>query len=68
MQMKVAAGGLRVLEVPVDHRVRRGGVSKVSGNLAAGLSASWKITTTFIRLAAQLRSGPRRGARKERSL
>jgi glycosyltransferase involved in cell wall biosynthesis len=68
MQMKVAAGGLRTLEVPVDHRLRRGGVSKVSGNLAAGLSASWKITTTFIRLAAELRSRPRRDAPKERGL
>ena len=29
MQMRVAAAGLRVLEVPVDHRRRRGGVSKV---------------------------------------
>jgi glycosyltransferase involved in cell wall biosynthesis len=55
MQMRAAAAGLRVLEVPVDHRCRRGGVSKVSGNLAAGLSAAWKITTTFLRLAATLR-------------
>jgi glycosyltransferase involved in cell wall biosynthesis len=55
MQMRVAAAGLRVLEVPVDHRCRRGGVSKVSGNLVAGLSAAWKIATTFLRLAATLR-------------
>ena len=55
MQMRAAAGGLRCLEIPVDHRVRRGGVSKVSGNLAAGLSASWKISTTFLRLALALR-------------
>lgn len=55
MQMRVAAAGLRILEVPVDHRCRRGGVSKVSGNVAAGLSAAWKITTTFLRLAATLR-------------
>ena len=33
MQMRVAAARLRILEVPVDHRCRRGGVSKVSGNL-----------------------------------
>ena len=33
MQMRVAAAGLRVFEVPVDHRCRRGGVSKVSGDL-----------------------------------
>jgi glycosyltransferase involved in cell wall biosynthesis len=59
MQMRAAAAGLRILEVPVDHRCRRGGVSKVSGNLTAGLSAAWKITTTFLRLAMALRSTPR---------
>jgi hypothetical protein len=56
MQMRAAAAGLRILEVPVDHRCRRGGVSKVSGNLTAGLSAAWKITTTFLRLAMTLRA------------
>jgi glycosyltransferase involved in cell wall biosynthesis len=50
MQMRAAAGGLRILELPVDHRCRRGGVSKVSGNVKAGLIAAWKITTTFLRL------------------
>jgi glycosyltransferase involved in cell wall biosynthesis len=65
MQMRVAASDLRAMEIPVDHRCRRGGESKVSGNLAAGLSAAWKITTTFLRLAATLRrdkAGARRGA------
>ncbi len=55
MQMRVAARGLRSVEIPVDHRCRRGGESKVSGNLAAGLNAAWKIATTFLRLAATLR-------------
>ena len=55
MQMKAAAGGLRVREIAVDHRCRRGGVSKVSGNLAAGLRAAWVITTTFVRLSASLK-------------
>lgn len=59
MQMRAAAAGLRVLEVPVDHRCRRGGQSKVSGNITAGLAAAWKIATTFVRLAAALRAGPR---------
>jgi hypothetical protein len=59
MQMRVAAARLRILEIPVDHRCRRGGVSKVSGNLAAGLSAAWKITTTFLRLMTTLRRTPR---------
>jgi glycosyltransferase involved in cell wall biosynthesis len=62
MQMRVAAAGLRILEIPVDHRCRRGGVSKVSGNLAAGMSAAWKITTTFLRLAATLRRTRARAA------
>ncbi|WP_421991774.1 glycosyltransferase family 2 protein [Roseococcus sp.] len=55
MQMRVAAAGLRCLEIPVDHRCRRGGESKVSGNLVAGVKAGWKITTTFLRLAWALR-------------
>ena len=58
MQMRVAAAGLRILEIPVDHRRRRGGVSKVSGNLVAGLSAAWKIATTFLRLTLTLRREP----------
>lgn len=58
MQMRSAAAGLRILEVPVDHRCRRGGVSKVSGNLTAGLNAAWKITSTFLRLAMTLRTNP----------
>jgi glycosyltransferase involved in cell wall biosynthesis len=63
MQMRVAAGRLRVVEIPVDHRCRRGGVSKVSGNLVAGLKAAWKIMTTFIRLAVLLRHEPARPLR-----
>jgi hypothetical protein len=55
MQMRVAAAGLRIVEVPVDHRCRRGGVSKVSGNLGAGVRAAWKISATFVRLAVRLR-------------
>ncbi|HTQ84549.1 MAG TPA: glycosyltransferase family 2 protein [Pseudolabrys sp.] len=51
MQMRAAAARCRILEIPVDHRCRRGGVSKVSGNLAAGVRAGWKIATTFLRLA-----------------
>jgi hypothetical protein len=55
MQMRAAAAGLRIREVPVDHRRRRGGVSKVSGNFAAGVSAAQKIAATFLRLACVLR-------------
>jgi len=60
MQMRAAAAGLRILEVPVDHRRRRGGESKVSGKLAAGPKAAWTIATTFVRLAvAHLRNEER---------
>jgi glycosyltransferase involved in cell wall biosynthesis len=55
MQMRAAASGLRIREVPVDHRCRRGGVSKVSGNFAAGMQAAWKIAATFLRLSVALR-------------
>jgi glycosyltransferase involved in cell wall biosynthesis len=55
MQMRAAASRCRILEIPVDHRCRRGGVSKVSGNLVAGAQAGWKIVTTFLRLATSPR-------------
>ena len=55
MQMRAAASRCRIVEIPVDHRRRRGGVSKVSGNLVAGLQAGWKIVTTFLRLAMSQR-------------
>jgi glycosyltransferase involved in cell wall biosynthesis len=55
MQMRAAARRLRIVEMPVDHRCRKGGESKVSGNLLAGLKAAWKIMTTFLRLAISLR-------------
>jgi len=63
MQMRATAARLRIREVPVDHRCRRGGQSKVSGNLVAGLKAAWKIATTFIRLAVTLRDARSFGTR-----
>ena len=62
MQMRVAAAGWRILEIPVDHRGRRGGVSKVSGNFVAGMKAAWTIAATFLRLALSLRARPPRMA------
>ncbi|MCS0496445.1 glycosyltransferase family 2 protein [Ancylobacter sp. MQZ15Z-1] len=56
MQMRAAGAGLRCREIAVDHRCRRGGVSKVSGNLRAGLAAAFKITSTFLRLARSQRT------------
>jgi glycosyltransferase involved in cell wall biosynthesis len=65
MQMRVAAAGWRIREVVVDHRRRRGGVSKVSGNPVAGLRAAWKIATTFARLSTSLRSRPTPASMRE---
>jgi glycosyltransferase involved in cell wall biosynthesis len=55
MQMRAAKAGLRILELPVDHRTRRGGRSKVSGNLQGSLKAVARIIWTFLRLAKDLR-------------
>jgi glycosyltransferase involved in cell wall biosynthesis len=55
MLMRVAAAGLPALEIAVGQRRRIGGVSKVSGNLVAGIKAALSISTTFIRLALELR-------------
>jgi glycosyltransferase involved in cell wall biosynthesis len=51
MQMKAARSGLRILEIPVDHRCRSGGVSKVSGTLRGTFVASFRILATFLRIA-----------------
>jgi glycosyltransferase involved in cell wall biosynthesis len=55
MQMRAVAAKLHTLEIPVDCRCRLGGVSKVSGNLVAGIAAAWIIAQTFLRLEFQLR-------------
>lgn len=55
MQMRAARDGLRIVELPVVHRRRAGGVSKVSGNLAGTLKASWRIMLTFARVALEAR-------------
>ena len=53
MQMKAARAGLRILEIPVNHRCRAGGVSKVSGTLQGTLIAGLRIITTFVRIATR---------------
>jgi glycosyltransferase involved in cell wall biosynthesis len=53
MQMRAARAGLRILELPVAHRRRAGGVSKVSGSIRGTIKASWRIALTFARIALQ---------------
>ena len=52
MQMKAARDGLRVLEVPVNHRRRAGGESKVSGTFRGTFVAGSRIVATLLRVAA----------------
>lgn len=56
MQMRAAAAGLRIAEVPVGQRRRGGGVSKVSGDLATAARATWVLLATFLRLATITRA------------
>ena len=51
MQVKAARLGLRVVEVPVAHRQRRGGRSKVSGTVRGTVGAATKIVATILRYA-----------------
>ena len=51
MQMKAARARLRILEIPVDHRCRTGGVSKVSGTFRGTFVAGFRILVTFLRIA-----------------
>ena len=53
MQMKAARAGLRILEIPVNHRCRTGGISKVSGTLRGTFVAGARIIATFLRIAFQ---------------
>jgi glycosyltransferase involved in cell wall biosynthesis len=64
MQMRAARAGLRILELPVRHRNRAGGASKVSGNLQGSLRAAWRITLTLARVALQVRSHSPRPPRR----
>jgi glycosyltransferase involved in cell wall biosynthesis len=53
MQMKAARDGLRVLEVPVNHRRRAGGESKVSGTFRGTFVAGSRIVATLLRVAVE---------------
>ena len=51
MQIKAQRRGLRVQEIPVNYRRRRGGRSKVSGNPVEAVKAGGKILWTILRYA-----------------
>jgi len=51
MQIRAARAGMRILEVPVDHRRRAGGKSKVSGTATGAIRAGARILFTFVRVA-----------------
>ncbi|HEY2615062.1 MAG TPA: glycosyltransferase family 2 protein [Chthoniobacterales bacterium] len=53
MQMRAARSGLRILEVPVNHRRRTGGESKVSGTLRGTFVAGIRIVATLLRVATE---------------
>ncbi|HZH29182.1 MAG TPA: glycosyltransferase family 2 protein [Pyrinomonadaceae bacterium] len=53
MQMRAARARLRILEVPVEHRRRAGGESKVSGNLRGTIKAGTRILYTVARIASE---------------
>ena len=53
MQMKAARAGLRILEIPVNHRRRTGGQSKVSGTLRGTFVAGARILATLVRVAME---------------
>lgn len=55
MQMRAARAGLRILELPVDHRRRRGGASKVAGTVRGTLRAGLRIALAFARVAFERR-------------
>jgi glycosyltransferase involved in cell wall biosynthesis len=53
MQMRAARARLRILEVPVNHRCRAGGESKVSGTLRGTFVAGIRIIATLFRVAME---------------
>jgi glycosyltransferase involved in cell wall biosynthesis len=53
MQMKAGRAGLRILEIPVNHRRRAGGESKVSGTLRGTFIAGARIIAALLRIATE---------------
>ena len=51
MQMRAAGAKLRILEIPINHRRRAGGTSKVSGSVRGTCLAATRIALTLARVA-----------------
>ena len=66
MQMRAARAGLRILEIPVAHRRRLGGTSKVSGNFTGTVKAALRIGLAFARVALERQPRPAPQARGAR--
>jgi len=58
MQMRAAREHLRILEIPVNHRCRTGGISKVSGTLRGTFVAGTRIIATLLRVASERKNLP----------
>ncbi|MBA3240100.1 MAG: glycosyltransferase family 2 protein [Acidobacteria bacterium] len=56
MQMRAACARLRILELPVNHRRRAGGESKVSGTSRGTFLAGGRILMTLARIALERRA------------
>jgi glycosyltransferase involved in cell wall biosynthesis len=56
MQMRAARAGLRILEIPVPYRRRKGGTSKVAGSLSGTMRAATRIVATIARIATDPQS------------
>ncbi|HEY6329171.1 MAG TPA: glycosyltransferase family 2 protein, partial [Blastocatellia bacterium] len=57
MQVKAAARGFRVKEVPVNWRNRAAGQSKVAGTLAGSIKAGARIIYTVLAVAVEEMKG-----------
>src|SRR5260370_2225171 len=62
MQMRAARAGLRILEIPVDYRRRRGGNSKVAGSPVWAVRAGAPIHTPLSPLSRETKRSRRRRA------
>ncbi|MBB5316097.1 glycosyltransferase family 2 protein [Tunturibacter empetritectus] len=57
MQIRAARNKLRIREIPVDYRKRRGGTSKVSGDVKASMKAAVRILEVLFRTGFSRKPG-----------